>query len=166
MRLIISSATIDAQAFLNYFNTNVDSADRSQDNATVISLEGRMFPVEISYLSAPTNDYVQAAVNAVMALHTHQPLGDVLIFLTGREEIDACAQAIADASHDLPKGTFKLLPLPLHAGLSTEHQMDVFRPAPSQTRKIVLSTNIAEASVTIEGIKFVIDSGFVKVRPD
>lgn len=122
-----------------------------------------MFPVEISYLSKPTSDYVQSAIDTVVALHVHQPLGDVLVFLTGREEIDACAQGIADASHDLGKGTFKLLPLPLHAGLSTEQQMQVFQPAPSGTRKIVISTNIAEASVTIEGIKYVVDCGFVKV---
>lgn len=71
LRLIISSATIDAQSFLNYFNTNVDGSDRSQDDATVISLEGRMYPVEISYLAEPTLDYVQCAVEAVLKIHLH-----------------------------------------------------------------------------------------------
>lgn len=164
LRLIISSATIDAQAFLNYFNSNVDSSDRTQDDATIISLEGRTYPVEISYLDQPVSDYVQAAADTVLKLHVHQPLGDVLVFMTGREEIDACAQEIADRTHDLPKGTYRLSPLPLHAGLSTEQQLEVFQPAPQNTRKVVISTNIAEASVTIEGVKYVVDCGFVKVR--
>lgn len=87
LRLIISSATIDAQAFVNFFNTNVDSEDRSkvtfefahaskkadlsQDDATIISLEGRMYPVDVAYLSDPTNNYVASAVQAVMDIHLH-----------------------------------------------------------------------------------------------
>jgi ATP-dependent RNA helicase DDX35 len=64
----------------------------------------------------------------------------------------------------MPRGAPEILPLPLHAGLSTEQQLAVFEPAPPRTRKVVISTNIAEASVTIEGIKYVVDSGLVKVR--
>lgn len=57
-----------------------------------------------------------------------------------------------------------MMPMPLHAGLTSEEQMAIFSPAPPRTRKVVISTNIAEASVTIDGIRYVIDSGFVKVR--
>ena len=74
LRLIISSATIDAQAFSDYFNSNVDSDDRSKDDCAVISLEGRMYPVEISYLAEPTANYVQSAVDAIWAIHLHVSL--------------------------------------------------------------------------------------------
>ncbi len=65
----------------------------------------------------------------------------------------------------MSKAAPRLLPLPLHAGLTTEEQGQIFDPPPRDTRKVIVSTNIAEASVTIEGIKYVIDSGFVKVGP-
>ncbi|KEI40652.1 uncharacterized protein L969DRAFT_16014 [Mixia osmundae IAM 14324] len=164
LRLIVSSATIDAQAFLNYFNSNIDGADRTQDDAAIISLEGRMYPVEVAYLDEPVTDYVRAAVKAVLDIHLKMPAGDILIFLTGREEIDRCAEDITEQMYDLPAGASKLLPLPLHAGLTSEQQLFVFEPAPAKTRKVVISTNIAEASITIDNIRYVIDSGFVKLR--
>jgi ATP-dependent RNA helicase DDX35 len=93
-----------------------------------------------------------------------QPPGDILVFLTGREEIDRCLQQIADNMSRLPSSASDILPLALHSGLSTELQMAVFDPPPPRTRKVIVSTNVAEASVTIEGIKYVVDSGLVKVR--
>jgi ATP-dependent RNA helicase DDX35 len=67
------------------------------------------------------------------------------------------------AHHSLPKAAPRILPIPLHGGLSPEEQQAMFAPAPRDTRKVIVATNIAEASVTIEGIKYVVDSGFVKV---
>lgn len=93
-----------------------------------------------------------------------QPPGDILVFLTGREEIDRCLQQIADNMSRLSSSASDMLPLELHSGLSTELQMAVFDPPPPRTRKVIVSTNVAEASVTIEGIKYVVDSGLVKVR--
>lgn len=111
------------------------------------------------------------------------PTGDILVFLTGREEIDRCLQQISDYQHRcvgpwpslqkltdvahslrLPQGAPLIKAYPLHSGLSTESQIAVFEPAPPRTRKVIVSTNVAEASVTIDGIKFVVDSGLVKVR--
>ncbi|KAJ9121567.1 hypothetical protein QFC22_002186 [Naganishia vaughanmartiniae] len=148
LRIIISSATIDA----------------SQDDAIIVSLEGRMYPVETAYLDQPVSNYVEAAVQTVFDIHMKEPKGDILVFLTGREEIEEAAQEIADRAISLPKAAPRILPIPLHGGLSPEEQQAMFAPAPRDTRKVIVATNIAEASVTIEGIKYVVDSGFVKLR--
>ncbi|KAF8321627.1 P-loop containing nucleoside triphosphate hydrolase protein [Clavulina sp. PMI_390] len=159
LRLIISSATLDAQFFLDYFNSN-----NSPDESAIVSLEGRMFPVEVAYLQEPTSDYVKEAVRVVWGIHLQQGRGDILVFLTGREEIDRALSELADLLPTLPKTASRLSLLPLYAGLPTDEQMRVFEPAEPGERKVVLSTNIAEASVTIDGIKFVVDCGFVKIR--
>ena len=86
-----------------------------------------------------------------------------MVFLTGREEIERCLEELSELLPTMPKGRDRLVPLALHAGLSTEEQMAVFERAAPGTRKVVVSTNIAEASVTVNGIKYVADSGFVKV---
>ncbi|KAJ9626545.1 hypothetical protein H2203_004178 [Taxawa tesnikishii (nom. ined.)] len=169
LRIIISSATLQAEDFLRFFaGDGLDGADSATelggDVGRIISLEGRMFPVDIHYLIAPAEDYVERAVQTVFDIHSQEADGDILIFLTGREEIDACISMIADRMPSLPKSSHALLPLPLYAGLSTEQQMYVFEPAPEDTRKVIVATNIAEASVTINGIVYVIDSGFVKLR--
>lgn len=129
-----------------------------------MSLEGRMYPVEVAYLEQPCSDYVQAAVDAVWNIHLTQPPGDILVFLTGRDEIDACLQGLADRMLSVPTGSLKLHLLPLHAGLLPDEQAQIFDAPPRGSRKCVVATNIAEASVTIEGIRFVVDCGFVKVR--
>ncbi|UZJ54592.1 hypothetical protein CBS101457_003912 [Exobasidium rhododendri] len=158
LRIIISSATIDADAFLKFFETG------EKDAAAIMSLEGRTFPVEVAYLSQPCSDYVQATVEAVWKVQYGESAGDILVFLTGREEIDRCLQLLADRQVDLPAGSLRLTLLPLHAGLSVEEQSQIFEQAPRGTRKCIVATNIAEASVTIDGIRFVIDCGFVKMR--
>lgn len=172
LRIIVSSATLQAEAFLNFFIPAEDAEVASADSkhpvggsiARIVSLEGRMFPVDIHYTIRPVDDYVERAVQTIFDIETQEPDGDILIFLTGREEIDLCLSLIADRIPNLPTDSRKLLPLPLYAGLSTEQQMYVFEPAPENTRKVIVATNIAEASVTITGIVYVVDCGFVKLR--
>ncbi|GAA5888426.1 hypothetical protein JCM16303_005736 [Sporobolomyces ruberrimus] len=193
LRIIISSATIEAQLFVDYFNstnsTSTPSTETSstkgdeeplrkksrwdkkeklpppkKDEAVMVRLEGRAFPVEVCYLEEATNDVVLRAVETVFDIHLKHPQGDILVFLTGREEIDRCLQMISDYLHRLPQGSPPLQFLPLHSGLTTEAQLAAFEPPPRGTRKVVVSTNVAEASVTIEGIKFVVDSGLVKLK--
>ncbi|EIN07584.1 P-loop containing nucleoside triphosphate hydrolase protein [Punctularia strigosozonata HHB-11173 SS5] len=161
LRLIVSSATLDASSFLDYFTANTVNKDKE---ATIISLEGRMYPVEVAYLQEPTPDYVRKAAEVAWEINLQQSPGDVLIFLTGREEIERCLEEFSEMLPTLPRHAPKLVPLALHAGLTTEEQLRVFEPTERGTRKVIVSTNIAEASVTIDGIKFVIDSGFVKIR--
>ncbi|KAH7103787.1 P-loop containing nucleoside triphosphate hydrolase protein [Auriculariales sp. MPI-PUGE-AT-0066] len=157
LRLIVSSATLDAQSFLEYFE-----AGNPTGSATVVSLEGRMFPVEAAYLQESTSDYVREAVRCVWEIHLQQQQGDVLIFLTGREEIDRCIEELSELIPSHPKLAIKMTLLPLHAGLPTDEQLQIFEPSNPSARKVVIATNIAEASVTIDGIRIVIDSGFVK----
>ncbi|KAF8332542.1 P-loop containing nucleoside triphosphate hydrolase protein [Amanita rubescens] len=158
LRVIISSATLDVASLLEYF-----SDDDSE--ATVISLEGRMYPVEVAYLEEPVQDYTEKAADVAWSINLQQERsGDILIFLTGREDIDRCLQSLMERIPTLPKNASRPLLLPLHAGLSTDDQLKVFEPAQRGFRKIIAATNVAEASVTIDGVKFVIDCGFVKVR--
>lgn len=167
LRIIVSSATLQAEDFLCFFSG--DSCDlniQEPENplGKIISLEGRMFPVDMLFLEEPVEDYVERAVKTVFDIHANESEGDILIFLTGREEIDTALQMIAERAAVLPSQGQQILSLPLYAGLTSEQQLYVFEPAPENTRKVIVSTNIAEASVTIEGIVYVIDCGFVKLR--
>ncbi|EGR47965.1 helicase [Trichoderma reesei QM6a] len=171
LRIIVSSATIQAEEFFDFFtrgsgqeSQKEQDGRRSSDIATIVSLEGRTYPIDVLYLESPTEDYVEKAVSTVFDIHTQEGEGDILVFLTGREEIDNAIQAVADRALELDSRHGPLQPLPLYAGLSTEQQMYVFDKPPEGTRKVVFSTNIAEASVTIDGIVHVIDCGFVKLR--
>ncbi|KAI0101837.1 P-loop containing nucleoside triphosphate hydrolase protein [Nemania sp. FL0031] len=168
LRIIISSATLQAEEFLGFFSESSENQEPGDEKANqvgaIISLKGRTYPIDVLYLESPAEDYVEKAVSTVFDIHDTEPDGDILVFLTGREEIDTAVQTIAERSIDLPPGAQSLLPLPLYAGLTTEQQMYVFDAPPENTRKVIVSTNIAEASVTIDGIVYVIDSGFVKLR--
>ncbi|KAM7208670.1 P-loop containing nucleoside triphosphate hydrolase protein [Naviculisporaceae sp. PSN 640] len=168
LRIIISSATLQAEAFQKFFSedSDTDAPGSKQDPpaSSIISLEGRTYPIDVLYLESPAEDYVERAVSTVFDIHKSEPKGDILVFLTGREEIDQAVQAVAEHSDQLPPGSQSILPLPLYAGLSTEQQMYVFDEAPENFRKVIFSTNIAEASVTIDGIVYVVDCGFVKLR--
>lgn len=169
LRIVVSSATLQAEDFLRFFVG--EEGDRKTENdhskseaGKIISLEGRTYPVDILYLEAPAEEYIEKAVNTVIEIHASEPDGDILLFLTGREEIDAAIQLITERSASLHPRAPQIMPLPLYAGLTSEQQLFVFEPAPENTRKVIVSTNIAEASVTIDGIVYVIDCGFVKLR--
>lgn len=170
LRIIISSATLQAEQFLTFFTQQSDDKangtrePQNQDVGTIISLEGRTYPIDILYLEAPAENYIERAIDTVMSIHTQEGPGDILVFLTGREEIENAVQAVSERAADLNGQHDSLQPLPMYAGLSTEQQMYVFDKAPGRTRKVVFSTNIAEASITIEGIVYVVDCGFVKQR--
>ncbi|KAG0652571.1 DEAH box 35 [Hyphodiscus hymeniophilus] len=186
LRIIISSATLQAEDFLRFFTGDTDlkskptdsdamtlddlitqastGAGKSAVSGTIINLEGRMYPVDVLYSESSVEDYIEKAVQTVFDIHTKEPDGDILVFLTGREEIDTAVQAISERAANLHPRAQGLMALPLCAGLSTEQQMYVFEEAPENTRKVIFSTNIAEASVTIDGIVYVVDSGFVKLR--
>ena len=168
LKIIISSATLQAESFLDFFASVSNPDDKSEKISkygTIISLEGRAYPVDIHFLSQPTEDYVQEAVDTIFKIHKQEPAGDILAFLTGRDEIDRVIQMIASEGAELDHNCkLAIQPLPLYAGLTTDQQMYVFEPAAQDTRKVIVSTNIAEASITIDGIAYVIDCGFVKLR--
>ena len=167
LRIIVSSATLQAEDFLQYFSDEKDDQNGNGSGSPegrIISLEGRMYPVDTLFLDEPAEDYVARAVKTVFDIHAGEPDGDILVFMTGREEISTTIQMIEDQAASLHPRAQRILPLPLYAGLTSEQQLYVFEPAPEHTRKVIVSTNIAEASVTIDGIVYVIDCGFVKLR--
>ena len=164
LRIIVSSATLQAEDFLRFFSSTTTPEETKDEIGTIFYLSGRTYPVDIHYLEEPAEDYVEKAVSTIFSIHSQEAPGDILVFLTGREEIDNAHQLIADQALNLHPQAPSLLPLPLYAGLPTDQQLHVFEPAPANTRKVILSTNIAEASITIDGVLYVIDCGYVKLR--
>ena len=201
LKLIISSATLDAQKFSEYF-----------DNAPVFKIPGRRFPVDICYTKQPEADYVDASTITVLQIHMtqplgsapaessqlsnsgrsggeisgnsstlysgssddhhdhqdeqqqqrHQPSGDILVFLTGQEEVEYAAELLAKRAKALGDKIPELMVCPIYGALPSELQAKIFEPTPPGVRKVVIATNIAETSLTIDGISFVIDCGFCK----
>jgi ATP-dependent RNA helicase DDX35 len=84
---------MDAEQFYRFFNHNT-TKDPAKDTATIISLEGRMFPVDVLYSEKPIVDYIEKSIQTVFDIHTKEPAGDILMFLTGREEIDTVVAEI------------------------------------------------------------------------
>lgn len=165
LRIIISSATLQAEEIAQFFSMHTEEQDGSQASSTsILSIEGRTYPIDILYLTSPTENYVEKAVSTVMDIHSKEQEGNILVFLTGREEIELAVQMVAERAGQMSTNVPPLQPMPLYAGLTSEQQMYVFDRSPDGTRKVVFATNIAEASVTINGIVFVVDCGFAKLR--
>ncbi|XP_032897762.1 probable ATP-dependent RNA helicase DHX35 [Amblyraja radiata] len=165
LRLIVSSATLDAEKFRNFFNLN-ETKDPSKDTCGILTVEGRMFPVDIFYTLSPVPDYLKATVDTVTKIHQNEADGDILAFLTGQEEVEMVVSMVIEQARALSRSGMKkhLRVLPMYAGLPSSEQMKVFERMSPNCRKIVVATNIAETSITISGIVFVIDCGFVKLR--
>ncbi|KAM7481062.1 hypothetical protein LguiB_005645 [Lonicera macranthoides] len=153
LKLIIMSASLDARGFSEYFG-----------GARAVHVQGRQYPVDILYTRQPETDYVDAALITIFQIHLEEGPGDILVFLTGQEEIEAVERLVNERLRQLPQGNQKLLVFPIFSSLPSEKQLKVFIPAPVGFRKVILATNIAETSVTIPGIKYVIDPGLVKAR--
>lgn len=152
LKLLISSATLDAGKFSTFF-----------DNAPIFRIPGRRYPVDIFYTKAPEADYIDACVVSVLQIHVTQPTpGDVLVFLTGQEEIETCQEMLIERSRRLAGKIRELIVLPIYANLPSDLQSKIFDPTPPNARKVILATNIAETSVTIDGIVYVVDPGFTK----
>ena len=160
LRLIVSSATIESDHFLKYFNTDGLTA-------TALRIEGKTFPIDIYYLNDPIADYLRASVNTVIKIHETQRRGDILVFLTGQDEVEKAIEILKDYGKSLKEvqnQKLKIYALPFYASLPAYEQLKVFEQFPRNTRKVVIATNLAETSLTINGIVYVVDCGFVKLR--
>lgn len=153
LKLVIMSATLDARGFSEYFG-----------GAKAVYIQGRQYPVEIMYTYTAEPDYLDAALVTVFQIHMEEASGDILVFLTGQEEIESMERLLRERAAHLPEGIQKISVVSIYAALPSEQQMQVFKPASVGYRKVILATNIAETSVTIPGIRYVIDPGLVKAR--
>lgn len=166
-RLVVTSATMDSEKLSSFFG-----------NAPIFSIPGRTFPVEIEYLRHFPDDYIDAAVRQCLKIHCTNPLGslgdkespnsetekgDILIFMTGQEDIEATCILISEKLESLMMdGADPLLILPIYSQLPSDLQAKIFKPSPF--RKVIVATNIAETSLTLDGIRYVIDCGLCKVK--
>ncbi|KAJ1941464.1 DEAH-box RNA helicase prp16, partial [Linderina pennispora] len=150
LKLIVTSATMDAQRFADFFG-----------NAPVFTIPGRTFPVEVMFSKSACEDYVDSAVRQVLTIHLSQPVGDILVFMTGQEDIEACCDAVRERLAAVD-GAKPLTVLPIYSQLPADLQARIFEPAPA--RKVVVATNIAETSLTVDGVKYVVDSGYYKLK--
>ena len=153
LRVIITSATIDPQLFVSYFGS-----------CPIVKVSGRTFPVDVvwnplkidySELSLSSHNYVKDAVDVVNKIHAEEPVGDILVFLTSPAEIEQACQLVQESLDSA------IVVLPLHGKLQPQDQQKVFEIYQAK-RKIVFSTNVAETSLTIPGIKYIVDSGVAK----
>mgnify|MGYP001055501804 CR=1 FL=1 len=154
LKLIVTSATLDADRFARHF------PQPNGEPAPVIEVSGRLYPVEIRYRPPQENedgeiDINEAIVDAVDELARLDP-GDVLVFLPGEREIREAAEALR--KHHPPHTEI----LPLYARLSAAEQERVFKPHGG--RRIVLATNVAETSLTVPGIRYVVDTGLARIK--
>ena len=153
LRLIVTSATLDAERFASFLG-----------GCPIFRIPGRTFPVEVLHAKTPVEDYVEAAVKQALAVHLTEGDGDILVFLSGQEDIECCCEQIARRLEALGEGVKPLLILPMYSQLSSELQARVFLAAERGVRKCVVSTNVAETSLTVDGVRCVIDAGFHKCK--
>ena len=150
LKVIITSATIDPKIFNEYFG----------GHCPIIEVPGRTYPVEIVWNPFKTDgspldrDYISDCVNLACELHSNEPPGDILVFLTSAVEIEKACQKTTDKLGN------DAIVLPLHGKLPPDEQQKVFQL--DDQRKIVFATNVAETSVTIPGVKYIIDTGLAK----
>ena len=152
LKLIVTSATMDSQKFADFFG-----------NVPVYTIPGRTFPVDCLYSKTPVEDYVDAAVKQAIQVHLTGNEGDILIFMPGQEDIEVTCEQIKERLEEVDEAP-GLAVLPIYSQLPSDLQAKIFQRAPDGLRKCVVATNIAETSLTLDGIMYVIDSGYCKMK--
>ena len=144
LKVLLMSATMDVDEFSAYFNS-----------APVFYLEGRQFKVDVFHSLQEQTDYIFSSIATIFQIHKTAPVQDhdILVFMTGQDEIESAVRTVSE----LARTKFKLTPmlvLPLYASLPHAKQLRVFEKAPDGQRKVIISTNVAETSITIKGKVF------------
>ncbi|MED6278073.1 Pre-mRNA-splicing factor ATP-dependent RNA helicase PRP16 [Characodon lateralis] len=152
LKLIVTSATMDSDKFAAFFG-----------NVPIFHIPGRTFPVDILFSKTPQEDYVEAAVKQALQIHLSGMMGDILIFMPGQEDIEVTSDQIVERLEDLENAP-PLAVLPIYSQLPSDLQAKIFQKAPDGVRKCIVATNIAETSLTVDGIMFVVDSGYCKLK--
>ncbi|MCJ1446873.1 MAG: DEAH-box RNA helicase prp16 [Stictis urceolatum] len=152
LKLIVTSATMNAERFSRFYG-----------GAPEFFIPGRTFPVDQQFSRSPCEDYVDSAVKQILAIHVSQPKGDILCFMTGQEDIEATCELV-DERLKLLVDPQKLSILPIYSQMPADLQSKIFDQAPPGVRKVIVATNIAETSLTVDGIMYVVDAGFSKLK--
>ncbi|XP_051179566.1 probable pre-mRNA-splicing factor ATP-dependent RNA helicase DEAH4 [Lolium perenne] len=154
LKVLITSATLDGLKVSNFFS-----------GCPVLNIPGTIFPVEKFYSTDRPTNYVESSLRTAIDIHVKEAPGDVLIFMTGKDDIDKMVSKLEERIQNLEEGScIDALVLPLHGSLPPEQQVRVFAPAPPDCRRFIVATNVAETSLTVDGVVFVIDCGYVKQR--
>lgn len=156
LKLIIMSATLNTEQFIKYFN-----------NCPLLKVSGKLYPVDITYHPSPMDKRVKSSVELAIRIHLHEGPGHILAFLTGFEECEKACKMTYSILEDLSKKGKKVPPMnimPLYGAQNTEDQSRIFERTKNNCRKLIFCTNIAETSLTVDGIGFVIDCGYVKQK--
>ncbi|KXT16061.1 hypothetical protein AC579_7101 [Pseudocercospora musae] len=184
LKVVVMSATADVEGLMRFFDTDRGSDQKAgflqgavengsgrpiqngvDSKVSRCHVEGRQYPVKTHYLDSPASDYLDTALHRIFQIHCKEPMpGDVLVFLDGAEAIKSLQKSVEEFAAHLTTDFPKLLVLPLYAKLPQYAQQLIFERAPPNTRKVILSTNIAETSVTVPGVRFVVDSGRFKMK--
>ncbi|KAL1740351.1 putative PRP16-RNA-dependent ATPase [Schizophyllum fasciatum] len=152
LKLIVTSATMNAEKFSNFYG-----------NAPTFTIPGRTFPVETFHSKVPCEDYVDAAVKQILQIHLSLPPGDILVFMTGQEDIEVTCQVVNERLEQLNDPPV-LAVLPIYSQMPADLQAKIFQPTPDGRRKVIVATNIAETSLTVDGILYVVDAGYCKLK--
>ncbi|XP_006664827.1 probable pre-mRNA-splicing factor ATP-dependent RNA helicase DEAH4 [Oryza brachyantha] len=154
LKVLITSATLDGLKVSKFFS-----------GCPVLNIPGTLFPVEKFYSTERPTNYIESSLRTAIDIHVKESPGDVLIFMTGKDDIDKMVAKLEERIKNLEEGScMDALVLPLHGSLPPEQQVRVFAPAPPNCRRFIVSTNVAETSLTVDGVVFVIDCGYVKQR--
>ena len=194
LKVVVMSATADVESLVKFFDDDQPPLSEvkfqnEKSKITTCFVEGRQYPVKTVYVPEPVQDWVETALKIIFQIHYKEPLpGDILVFLTGQDTIEGLEKLVnayaEGMDKDIPKvSSFafslpiswhqvidrhtdheQLLTLPLFAALPQHAQQRIFQPTPFRTRKVILATNIAETSVTVPGVRFVIDCGKSKIK--
>lgn len=152
LKLIVTSATMNSKRFSDFFG-----------GAPEFTIPGRTFPVDVMFHRSPVEDYVDQTVQQVLSIHVSQGQGDILVFMTGQEDIECTCELVQErlnALNDPPK----LSILPIYSQMPADLQAKIFDRAAPGVRKCIVATNIAETSLTVDGIMFVVDAGYSKLK--
>ncbi|XP_052750066.1 pre-mRNA-splicing factor ATP-dependent RNA helicase PRP16 isoform X1 [Galleria mellonella] len=152
LKLIVTSATMDSSKFSTFFG-----------NVPTFTIPGRTFPVETFFAKNVCEDYVDGAVKQALQIHLQPDEGDILIFMPGQEDIEVTCEVLTERLGDLDSAP-PLTVLPIYSQLPADLQAKIFQRAPPGQRKCIVATNIAETSLTVDGIMYVIDCGYCKLK--
>ena len=153
LKLVVTSATMDSDKFAAFFG-----------NVPVFTIPGRTYPVDLMFSKVPCADYVEAAVRQALTVHLSYPPGDILVFMTGQEDIEVTCAVLDARLRALGADARPLLVLPIYSQLPADLQTRIFERAAGGARKCIVATNIAETSLTVDGIRYVVDTGFCKLK--